>query len=402
MTSALQWAVPDATAVVVVPSWDTGTEAEVAVRSLAGVLARTHRVEVLVLAGTGSGLRRDGALQVVDLAAAPADTPSRAIVAHALRAAAAAGGRPAGWLPEPAATVLDAPAAAGWAAARAHLAGQEPDLVVLAGLAGRHGLDLVGELPAGTPTLALPLVGHGTELPLDALAVLQSVGTVLATSPTEAGWLAGPTGRAVVDIGTHLPANPYAVREPPAMVEAGNYVAVVDAVTAVGDSALAHDRTGRRYGPTVALGAWLQSAVQPMAVAAVDGADVITWRRGHGQQHTVVTSRSDLWRMVAFARMVVVVDPDPVLARSTLEVLLHGTPAVVPAGTLAAGHVAESAGGLVVDGDAELLAAVRALVDDSGAAATLGRAGQQWALPRFGDLDAYTRRVTAACGIPSP
>lgn len=399
MTAPLRWAEPSASAVVVVPEWDTGTEAEVATRSLAGVLARHHRVEVLVLSGRGGPPRRDGALQVVDLAARPPDTATRAVVGEALRDALAAGGLPPDRLPEPAATVLGVPAAAAWQAALAHVADRRPDVVVLAGSLGAGALDLAAALPAGATTAALPLAGHGRPLPGDTVALLRSVGTVLASSPTDAARLAAETGVAPVDVGAHLPANPYAVREPPAMLPAGEYVAVVDAVTAVGDSAMAHDRGGRRYGPSVATGAWLQGALAPVPVAAVDGPDIVTWQRGHGQQHTVVTSRSDLWRVLSHARVVVVVDPDPVLARSVLETLLHGTPVVVPAGTLAAGHVAESAGGLVAGDDGEVLAAVRALVDDDGAAAAVGRSGQAWAMARFGDLDAYRRRVEAACGV---
>lgn len=400
MTEPIRWAVPAASAVVVVPEWDTGTEAEVAIRSLAGVLALHHRVEVLVRSGGGGPPRRDGALEVVDLAARPPDTATRAVVGEALRAALVAGGLVPDRLPEPAATVLGVPAAAAWQAALAHLAGRHPDVVVLAGPLGDGALDLVAALPRDTTTAALPLAPHGRPLDGDTLALLRSVGTVLATSPTEAARLAD-AGVDAVDVGTHLPANPYAVREPPAMLAAGEYVAVVDAVTAVGDSAMAHDRGGRRYGPSVDTGAWLQGALAPVPVAAVDGPDIVTWDRGHGQQHTVVTSRSDLWRVLSHARAVVVVDPDPVLARSTVEALLHGTPVVVPAGTLAAGHARQSAGGLVVSDRGELLAAVRALMDDEQAAATLGRAGQQWALARFGDLDGYRRRVGDALGVPT-
>lgn len=398
----LRWAVPDASATVVVPAWDTGSEAEVAVRALAGVLARTYRVDVVALRGAGRPPRRDGALQVVELTGEPVDATTRAVVRRALAEAATGTGRPADWLPEPAATVLGGPEAHAWQLAADHVAGHRPSVVVVAGTLDPGALEVLDAAPTGTTTVALPLCGCPAAAGSVDRTVLRKAGTVLATGPAEAAWLAEVAGAPVTEVGTHLPANPFAVREPPAMLPAGAYVAVVDAVTAVGDSALAHDRTGRRYGPTLAVGAWLQGALAPVPVAAVDGPDVITWQRGHAEQHTVVTSRSDLWRVLAFARAVVVVDPGPVLARSTLETMLHGTPVVVPAGSLAAGHVAAANAGLVVSSDAERLAALRALVDDPAAAATLGEAGQRWALPRYGDIDAYARRLALACGLPGP
>lgn len=399
MTAPLRWAVPAGTAVVVVPEWGAGTEADVATRSLAGVLALHHRVEVLALSGRGGPPRRDGALQVVDLGVRPPDTATRAIVEQALQAALAAGGLSPDRMPDPAGAVLGVPAAAAWSAGRERVAELRPQVVVLAGALGADALDLVAARAPGTTTVALPLADHGRPLADDTVALLRSVDRVLATSPTDAARLAGEAGVVPVDVGAHLPANPYAVREPPAMLPAGGYVAVVDAVTAVGDSAMAHDRGGRRYGPAVATGAWLQGALAPTPVAAIDGPDLVTWQRGHGQQHTVVTSRSDLWRVLAHARAVVVVDPDPVLARSTVEALLHGAPVVVPAGTLAAGHATESSGGLAVADDGQLLAAVRGLVDDEAAADAVGRAGQRWASEWFGDLAAYRRRVEGACGV---
>lgn len=397
----LRWAEPESRAAIVVPTWDTGTEGEVAVRALAGVLARSHRVDVVVRHGTGRPPRRDGALQVVELTGEPPSAATRAVLRQALAAAAADARRAPDWLPEPAATILDGPEAHAWQLAAEHVERTRPQVVVVAGGLGAGAFDVLDAAPDPAATVALPLVGLGSDAGDATRDVLRTAGTVLATSSTEAAWVRAAAGVDAVEVGTHLPANPFSLSEPPGMVAPDAYVAVVDAVGAVGDSALAHDRVSGRRGPAVTVGGWLQSALHPMAVAAVDGADIVTWQRGHAEAQPVVTSRSDLWRLLAFARAVVVVEPGPVLARSTLEALLHGTPVVTPAGTLAAGHVTASGGGLVADGDAELLAAVQVLVADGDAAATLGAAGQHWALPRYGDVDAYARRVAEACRVPS-
>lgn len=396
MSRPLAWTAPDTVAAVVTPRWETGTEIDGMLRALAGVLARSHQVDVLALAGPGRARHRDGALHVVDLAADPPESATAAIAAAALVSAGATGGR----LPEPAATVLGWQPLPAWDQVARHIVDRPPALVVLAGALGAGAIELVAGLASGTRTLALPLADHRHPLHDASVAVGKIVDAVLATSPADAAWLGRHGIADPIDIGTHLPSNPYAVREPPAMLCADAYVVVIDAVEAVGDSALAHDHGPENDSPAVAVAGWLAGALQPFSVVAVDGADLVTWDHlGRSDRHRVVTSRSDLWRTLAFARAAVVVEPDEHLARSTLESMLHGTAVLARAGTLAAEHVAGSGGGLVVASDAELLEAARALADDPQAANVLGRAAQAWALPRFGDIDRFSRRVLAACGV---
>lgn len=400
MSRPLRWSAPGPIAVVVTQRWETGTEVDGALRALCGVLARRHQVEVLALTGPGRARHRDGALHVVELTADPPESPAAALASEALAAAAVTSGHHPSWRPEPAATVLGWQPLPAWDQAADQIAACRPALVVLAGPLGFGAVELVAGLPSGTRTVSLPLADHRRPLDADTVALAQIVDTVLATSPADRAWLRRHGIAHPVDTGTHLPSNPYAVREPPAMVVGDGYVVVVDAVDAVGDSALAHDHGHSDEGSAVATGGWLAGALHPFPVAAVDGADLVTWdRRGRCERHTVVTSRSDLWRILAFARTVVAVEPDGHLARSTLEAMVHGTAVIAPAGTLAAEHVAQASGGLVVADDAERLEAARALVDDSRSANVLGRAAQAWAVPRFGDIDGFSRRVSASCGV---
>jgi hypothetical protein len=388
---SIRWRQPDRRAVVVTPTFEPQGELAVAVRTLAGLLAQHYRVEVAVLSGAGRPPHRDGALEVVELGAVPGDVAAAAVVGELLAEAAAATGRPHHQLPEPAATTLGGHRERSWSLLVDRLRAEPADLVVLAQPTGVGPLDLLAHLPRSTATVAVPLTGPALEDP-DLLDTVRAAGAVAAVTPAEADTLA-EAGVAAVEVGVHLPVNPFAVREPAAMLPAGAYVLVVDEVAAVGDSASAHAAVvPASPSAAVATAAWLQAALDPVVVAAVDGGDLVVFERGHPRRHPVVTSRSDLWRALAFARVVVAVEPGRLLARSVLEALLHATPVVAPAGTLAADHVHRSAGGLVVDTDRDRLAAVRVLVADDRAG-TLGESGQAWALPRYGDLDSYRQRV---------
>ena len=93
-------------AIVVTDRWDGGDEADLALRSVAGVLSRTRIVDVLVTSGATAGHHHDGAFDVEVLTADPADTPTRAVVMEALAASSAAVS-PRRWaLPAPADTIL--------------------------------------------------------------------------------------------------------------------------------------------------------------------------------------------------------------------------------------------------------------------------------------------------------
>jgi hypothetical protein len=393
----LAWRQPERRAIVVASQWGEGEQATV-VRAVAGVLAVSHRVRVVALDGEHRPLHRDGAFDVETVALPPGTESVRAVVQRALAQAASREHRPQGRLPEPAATVLSGHRAAGWAHAARLVDRLRPDLVVLARPDGAGAASVLAAADAAaTRTAVLPLTGAASIDPVTA-GLCRRAGVVLATSPTETDRLTDADVPAVT-VGVHLPANPFAVREPPAMLPAGQYVAVVDQVLATGDSATAHQPTAATTSDAVAVAGWLQAALDPVVVAAVDGADLVTWERGHQRRHPVVTSRADLWRILAFARCAVAVQPGAVLARSVLESLLHGTPVVTRAGTLAADHVQRASGGMVVTDDAGTLAAVQVLLDHADLAETAGAAGQRWANAHFGDLTGFVTRLSTALDL---
>ncbi len=395
-------------AIVVTDRWDEGDEADLALRSVAGVLSRSRLVDVLVTSGATAGHHHDGAFDVEVLTADPADTPTRAVVMEAL-AASSATVSPRRWaLPAPADTILGGVEAGTWHQAGARIAAAEPALVLLAGAPPAAALDLIAGLPASTRVVAMPLTADERRLARDGVtAVLHAVDAVLATNPAEVAHIARLTGVTAVEVGVHLPGNPHSRREPPAMLSGWPYAVVVGAARHVGDEAIAHPEAA---DDTFGMGAWLagrlapaspSDGLGPLRIAAVRGRELAVWERGRAELWPVVASRSDLWRILAFARVVVAVDPGPLLARSVLESLLHATPVVARTGTVAAAHLQASGGGLWADDDAGMVEAAALLMEDADAAERLGLAGQAWAEARFGDLDAFAGRVEQACRAPS-
>ena len=390
---------------VVVPRWGTGGEEELATGALVAALARTHGVEIIVLRGSGRGRYGDGAAEVVEVGGEPPDAPVRAVVRRAIAAAAAAGGRPAGWLPEPARTVLEGPCGAAWEAAYGHVTAQRPAAVVLAGADLGPGLDLFALLGPRTRRAALPLADHRMDLLAGTAEVLRAADVVLATGPADRAWLEAQSGSACTDVGVHLgrgtaaPADlPPALRAapgaggevPPGAGDAG-YVAVVDSLAPAGAWANVPE-VAPGAGGAARTAAWLGSALRPYPVVAIDGGDLVTWERGRPVRRPL-EGRGQRDAVVASARAVVAVEPGPVLAVSVLTSLLHSRPVVTAAGTLGAAHVRESSGGVVVEGDAQLLDAVRELADDPRTARSLGCAGARWAGPRYDDAQSYAARV---------
>ena len=388
---------------VVVPRWGTGGEEELATGALVAALARTHAVEIVVLRGSGRGRYGDGTAEVVEVGGEPPDAPVRAVVRRAIAAAAAAGGRPAGWLPEPARTVLEGPCGAAWEAAYGHVTAQRPAAVVLAGADLGPGLDLFALLGPRTRRAALPLADHRMDLLAGTAEVLRAADVVLATGPADRAWLEAQSGSACTDVGVHLGRGPAAPADLPPALRAGSgvgdvprgagdagYVAVVDSLVPAGTWANVPE--GVPGAGAARTAAWLGSALRPCPVVAIDRGDLVAWDRGRPVRRPLA-GRGQRDAVVAAARVVVAVEPGPVLAVSVVTSLLHSRPVVTTEGTLGAAHVRESTGGVVVDGDAQLLDAVRELARDPRTARSLGCAGARWASPRYDDAQSYAARV---------
>ncbi len=109
--------------------------------------------------------------------------------------------------------------------------------------------------------------------------------------------------------------------------------------------------------------AWLTSRFYGEYVISVEDGRAAAWKgralRGVIDVHT----RTDLWRLIAHARVMIDLRPGRIIARECIEALRFGTPIVVPANSVAAEH-AHSGGGRTYDDVGGLLEAVEPLLHE--------------------------------------
>jgi hypothetical protein len=135
-----------------------------------------------------------------------------------------------------------------------------------------------------------------------------------------------------------------------------------------------------------------------MDVVVVEDACAAVWRARVLRGKVSVYTRTDLWRLLAHARVTIDLAPGPIIARECIESLRFGTPIVVPAESAARAH-ADAGGGLAYAGYSELLACVAHLSDDR-ARATMSARGRAYADARYGDQAAFVTSVTRVLGAP--
>lgn len=129
-------------------------------------------------------------------------------------------------------------------------------------------------------------------------------------------------------------------------------------------------------------------------IVSVGDATGSLWRYGVPVVKGPVSSRTDLWRLMAHASMTIDLAPGPVIARECVESLRFGVPIVVPAGS-AARQLVDHGGGLSFESEDDLLRQVGSLMDPS-ARSELGRTGRKLADEWYGDPDAFVARVGEA------
>jgi hypothetical protein len=389
-----RWTTPPPAAAVVVARWGTNSEVEAVVRALAGSLAGTHRVEVLVLTGDGRKTRREGALAVTDLSGPPPDAVTRSVARWALGEAAIGAGRDPADLPQTAATVLDGPPAAARDAAARKLANEAFSVAVVAGLldAATGALAVPGAFTKRVPTrsASLPLLGdHPRRLSAGTIESIRAADVTLVTSSAEASWLEAQAGVEPADVGTVVAIEP-ALGGPPHTLEPGSYVAVVDAT---GDGALSPLGAGSVEKTAARLG-----GLTRVPVVAVAAGRASIWPQNHDAGLRLTTRRA-LQEILAGARVCVCVGGHGALGRTVLESLLFGVPVVLGASTAGFSHVEASGGGVVVTDEGDLTEAARSLVEAPDTALMLGRSGARWATPRYGDPEGFALRLHHALGL---
>jgi hypothetical protein len=129
--------------------------------------------------------------------------------------------------------------------------------------------------------------------------------------------------------------------------------------------------------------AWLTSRFYDQHVVVLEGGQAAVWK-GRALRGVIgVDTRTDVWRLMAHAKMTVDLAPGEIIARECVESLRLGTPIVAPDGTVGAEH-ARAGGGLVFENTAELLRQVERL-SDASLRDQLAENGQAYADYRYGD-----------------
>ncbi|MHB1582160.1 MAG: hypothetical protein ACYCU7_02375 [Acidimicrobiales bacterium] len=154
-----------------------------------------------------------------------------------------------------------------------------------------------------------------------------------------------------LELGLPVPVNPLAAARPHNGFGFTDYLLVL---------------SGRRSAPTddrlTPAAAWLAAAFPREHLVVVENAVASAWRSRSLRGRVHVDSRTDLWRLLAHARVTVDLAPGPLIARECIESIRLATPIVVPADSSAAELASEGAGTTFRDA-AELLKAVEALGD---------------------------------------
>lgn len=226
----------------------------------------------------------------------------------------------------------------------------------------------------------------------DARALVDAVGGMTVFSVVPAPRSAGDSVRtlpftpgsvpreAEQPIGLHVPVNPLAGTSRHTGFGFTGYVLVLT------------DRPGVPPAqPPVAAVAWLTARFYDSYVVVVEGGKAAAWKGRALRGVVQVDSRTDLWRLLAHARVTVDLAPGPIVGRECIESLRLGTPVVVPERTAAAIH-AHAGGGKTFVNHADLLDAV-GLLSDERTASEVGTRGRLYANEYYGDSDDFVTRV---------
>ena len=110
------------------------------------------------------------------------------------------------------------------------------------------------------------------------------------------------------------------------------------------------DRPGRpNPEPPTDLVAWLAARFPRQHLIVVEGGTASVWHTRSLRGVVGIHTRTDLWRLVAHAHVMVDLDPAPWIARECLEAMRFGTPILVPEHSLAAEYAREGGGRACAD-----------------------------------------------------
>jgi hypothetical protein len=251
--------------------------------------------------------------------------------------------------------------------------------------------------PAGLPaetTIIVDELDHSTLSLLEARAPQCLVRTI-SSSADEQGSISAlqfadspQVGNAGV-VGLHVPINPLAATHRHNGLGFTGYLLVLS------------DRVGSPdVVPPTAMAAWLTARFPHLEVVVIEDATAAVWRGRVLRGVVSVFTRTDLWRLLAHARVTIDLAPGHIVARECIESLRFGTPIVVPHHSAARAH-ADAGGGLTFGDHRELLTCIARLSDD-GVRAAMSAQGRHYADARYGDQQAFVDSVALVLGAAIP
>jgi hypothetical protein len=137
--------------------------------------------------------------------------------------------------------------------------------------------------------------------------------------------------------------------------------------------------------------AWLTARFPDAYVVVIEHAVATVWKGRSLRGAVSVATRTDLWRLMAHARVTIDLRPGEVIGRECIESLRFGTPIIAPVSGVGSAH-ARAGGGLTYAQMPELLANVESLEDDR-LRRHLSTAGKEYADRLFGDHARMTDRL---------
>jgi hypothetical protein len=190
-------------------------------------------------------------------------------------------------------------------------------------------------------------------------------------------------------IGLHVPINPIAATHRHNGLGFTGYLLVLS------------DRAGSPdVSPPTDMVAWLTARFPGANVVVVEDVTAAVWRGRVLRGVVPVYTRTDLWRLLAHARITIDLAPGRIIARECIESLRFGTPIIVPAQSAARPH-ADAGGGMTFTGYSELLASVTHLSNETVRDA-MSSDGRRYADARYGDQGFFVSSVTRALGASIP
>jgi hypothetical protein len=213
-------------------------------------------------------------------------------------------------------------------------------------------------------------------------AVTGSMGQVAQVSPVNLAVVDPKVDSDARFVGMHVPVNPLAATHRH------------NGFGFIGYTLVLSDRSGHHAQPPDAA-AWLTAGFYDANVVVVENATASVWRGRALRGVTSIDSQTDLWRLIAHARVCVDTAPGTIVARECVESLRFGTPVIVPGHASAAATHAAAGGGLTYDTMTDLLRCVGQCQDEDYRA-QLSAAGKDYADATYGDPALFTERVLDA------